>query len=76
MEVLGDDNSNVCGIRFVEITLGELDESGNMYGVKECRSTLIVSPRQVIPSYGWVKPATTPSSKWLMLSCNIFKRLT
>ena len=24
--------------------LGELDESGNMYGVKECRSTLIVSP--------------------------------
>ena len=52
VEVLGDENGNVCGMRCVEMTLGEPDESGRRRPVVKENSEFVLDVDTMIMSIG------------------------
>lgn len=52
VEVMGDENGNVCGMRCVEMTLGEPDESGRRRPVVKENSEFVLDVDTMIMSIG------------------------
>ena len=66
IEILGDENGNVCGVKVVEMQLGEPDKSGRRKPVAIEGSEYVISADTVIVSIGTCpNPLITKSTKGL-----------